>query len=332
VATKEQAIGFYEMMYRIMYWEQHLLRMIDEGYVSGIPHLGRGQEAVPTGACAALRKDDYIMYAHRGVGYEIAKGLSLVKIYGDFLANTAGTCTGLGAGIVHIAWPELGIMGQSGTLGEGLPIAAGLAWAAQYAGTDQVCVAFFGDGTSNRGVFQESLNASSIWNLPVVWLCENNFYGVSGDIRELSATGNVVDRAPAYNMPGVRVDGMDPVAVYEVVDEAVKRARRGEGPTLIEAATYRYSGHYYGEPGLYRSQEEVDEWLKKDPIPTFAKRLVEEGIATEAELAAVRERVEQEVKEAANTAIAAPKPPDERMFEGVYAPDPMTAQAGERSV
>jgi len=330
MATKDQLIGFYEMMYRIMYWEQYLLVMIDEGHVSGIPHMGRGQEAVPTGACAALREDDYIMYAHRGCGYQIAKGLGLSKIYGDFLANMEGTCTGLGAGIVHIAWPDLGIMGQSGTLGEGLPIAGGLAMAAKYAGTDQVCIAFFGDGTSNRGVFQESLNASSIWKLPVIWLCENNLYGISGDIRSMSATGNIVDRAPAYNMPGVLVDGMDPEAVYDAVAAAVERARRGEGPTLIEAATYRYSGHYYGEPGLYRTQEEVEEWLKKDPIPNLAARLVAEGHATEADLAAIRTRVEQEVKDAAQKALKAPMPPEGRMFEHVYAPEAVT-QAGERS-
>jgi TPP-dependent pyruvate/acetoin dehydrogenase alpha subunit len=319
MATKEQLVGFYEQMTRIMLWEQKLLRLIEEGKVSGFYHTGRGQEAVPVGACATLRPDDYIMYAHRGCGYMIAKGLPLSKLFGDFLANVDGTTRGLGAGIVHIAWPELGILGQSGTLGGCFPIATGAALSATYRGTDQVCVCFFGDGTSNRGTFHEAANAAALWKLPVVWLCENNFYAVSVHARDSTSVENIADRAAAYGIPGRIVDGMDVVAVYEAVSEAVERARRGQGPSLIEAKTYRFRGHFEGDPDSYRSRDEVDEWKKRDPIPALGKRLVAQGLATEPDLDTIRARVQQEVDEAAEEALRAPMPSPDRLFQYVYA-------------
>jgi TPP-dependent pyruvate/acetoin dehydrogenase alpha subunit len=319
MATKERLIGFYEQMTRIMLWEQKLLRLIEEGKVSGFYHTGRGQEAVPVGACAALRPDDYIMYAHRGCGYMIAKGLPLSRLFGDFLANVEGTTRGLGAGIVHIAWPQLGILGQSGTLGGCFPIATGAALSATYRGTDQVCVCFFGDGTSNRGTFHEAANAAALWKLPVVWLCENNFYAVSVHVRDSTSVENIADRAAAYGIPGRIVDGMDVVAVYEAVSEAVERARRGRGPSLIEAKTYRFRGHFEGDPDSYRGRDEVDEWKKRDPIPALAKRLVAEGLATEPDLDTIRARVQREVDEAAEEALRAPMPSPDRIFQYVYA-------------
>jgi TPP-dependent pyruvate/acetoin dehydrogenase alpha subunit len=319
MVTNEQLLGFYEQLVRVMLWEQKLLRLIDEGKISGFYHAGRGQEAVPVGACAALRDDDYIMYAHRGCGYMIAKGLPLSKLFGDFLATMEGTTRGLGAGIVHIAWPEKGILGQSGTLGGAFPIAAGAAFSAKYRGTDQVCVCFFGDGTANRGTFHEAANAASIWKLPVIWLCENNQYAVSVPVSESCAVENIADRAGAYGMPGVIVDGMDVVAVYEAVAEAVGRARRGEGPTLIEAKTYRFRGHFEGDPETYRDKAEVEKWKQRDPIITLAKRLTDEGIATPQDLEAIRAKVQREVDEAAEVALRAPRPPRERLFEYLYA-------------
>jgi TPP-dependent pyruvate/acetoin dehydrogenase alpha subunit len=319
MATTERLVGFYEQMTRIMLWEQKLLRMIEEGKVSGFYHTGRGQEAVPVGACAALRPDDYIMYAHRGCGYMIAKGLPLSRLFGDFLANVEGTTRGLGAGIVHIAWPQLGILGQSGTLGGCFPIATGAALSATYRGTDQVCVCFFGDGTSNRGTFHEAANAAALWKLPVVWLCENNFYAVSVHVRDSTSVENIADRAAAYGIPGRIVDGMDVVAVYEAVSEAVERARRGRGPSLIEAKTYRFRGHFEGDPDSYRGRDEVDEWKKRDPIPALAKRLVAEGLATEPDLDTIRARVQREVDEAAEEALRAPMPSPDRIFQYVYA-------------
>jgi acetoin:2,6-dichlorophenolindophenol oxidoreductase subunit alpha len=317
--TREQMIGFYEMLNRCMMWEQGLLRMIEEGQVAGFFHAGRGQEAVPVGACAALRPDDYIMYAHRGVGYMIAKGVPIQKLYSDFLCNIDGTTRGLGAGIVHIAWPELGVLGQSGTLGGCFPIAAGAALSAKLRHTDQVCVNFFGDGTSNRGTFHESANAAAALRLPVVWLCENNGFAVSVRSSYSSATENIADRALGYGIPGIVVDGMDVVAVYEAVSEAVARARRGEGPSLIEAKTYRFRGHFEGDPEPYRTREEVEQWKKRDPIPNLARRLLTSGLATEDELAAIRAKVQQEVDEAAKAALACEMPSPDRLFQYVYA-------------
>ena len=313
----EELMGFCEQMTRIVLWEQKLLRMIEEGRVSGFYHSGRGQEAIPVGACAPLRPDDYIMYAHRGCGYMIAKGLSLSKLFGDFLANTHGTTRGLGAGIVHIAWPELGILGQSGTLGGCFPIAAGAALSARYRGTDQVCVCFFGEGTANRGTFHEAANAAGVWKLPVIWLCENNKYAVSVPAFESTAVENVADRAAGYGMPGVVIDGMDVVAVYEAVSTAVERARRGDGPTLIEAKCYRLRGHFEGDPEPYRTKEEVEQWRRRDPLVTLTERLQSEGVAAD-RLEEMRARVRKEVDEAADRAMAAPLPGPDRLFEFVY--------------
>ncbi len=317
--SKEQLLGLYEQLNRVMLWEQRLLRMMEEGKVSGFYHAGRGQEAVPVGACAVLRPDDYIMYAHRGCGYMVAKGVPMSKLFGDFLANVEGTTRGLGAGIVHIAWPELGVLGQSGTLGGCFPIAAGVGLSIKYRGTDQVCVCFFGDGTSNRGTFHEAANVAALWKLPVIWLCENNQYAVSVHVKESTSVADIADRAAAYGMPGVVVDGMDVLAVYEAVAEAVARARRGEGPSFIEAKTYRFRGHFEGDPELYRSREEVEEWKKRDPIPMLAARLVAEGMASQEELAAIQKKVQAEVDEAAEVALRAPMPSPSRLFDYLYA-------------
>jgi TPP-dependent pyruvate/acetoin dehydrogenase alpha subunit len=319
MTANEQLLGFYEQMLRIVLWEQRLLRMIDEGKVSGFYHAGRGHEAIAVGACAALRLDDYIMYDHRGCGQQIAKGLPLVKLYGDFLANTAGTTRGLGAGIVHIAWPELGILGQSGTLGGCFPIAAGAAFSAKYRGTDQVCVCFFGEGTANRGTFHEAANVASLWKLPVVWLCENNQWAVSLSFRDSTAVDDLTLRAVGYGMPGVRIDGTDVVEVYESVSAAVARARAGEGPTLIEATVERFRGHFEGDPEPYRTKTEVEEAKKKDPLERLKARLLGEGIATQHDLDVIRDRVQGEVDTAAEEALRAPMPAPERLYEGVYA-------------
>ena len=319
MVTDEQLIGFYEQMLRIVLWEQGLLRMIDEGKVSGFYHSGRGHEAVAVGACAALRSDDYIMYDHRGCGQQIAKGLGLSKLYGDFLANIEGTTRGLGAGIVHIAWPEIGILGQSGTVGGCFPIAAGAALSAKYRGTDQVCLCFFGDGTANRGTFHESANAAGAWNLPVVWLCENNGWAVSVSFDESTAVSDLTTRAAGYGMPGIRIDGNDVVAVHEAVTEAVARARAGHGPTFIEAIVQRFRGHFEGDSEPYRTREDVERARQDDPVTALARQLVERGLQTETQLDAIRARLQAEVDEAARVALAAPMPSPDRLYEGLYA-------------
>ena len=315
----DRMLHMYEQMTLCMLWEQRMLRMIDEGKVSGFFHAGRGQEGTQVGAIAALSKDDYLMYAHRGVGYLVTRGVPMAALFGDFLANTAGTTRGLGAGIVHIAAPDLGILGQSGTLGGCFPSAAGAALSAQYRGTDQVCLCFFGDGTANRGTFHEAANAASVWKLPVVWLCENNGWAISSPLAETTSVKRISDRASAYGMPGLTVDGQDPMAVYEVVAAALERCRRGEGPTLIEAITYRFRAHYEGGPDRYRDKDEVAVIRsEKDPILLLAARLRKAG-TTDADLdlitAGVRERVEQ----AAQEAEAAAMPTSDRLLEYVWA-------------
>jgi pyruvate dehydrogenase E1 component alpha subunit len=244
--------------------------------------------------------------------------MPMEKLFGDFLGNVAGSTGGLGAGIVHIAWPQLGILGQSGTLGGCFPIAAGAGLSAQYRGTDQVTLCFFGDGTANRGTFHEAANAAGVWKLPVVWLCENNGWAVSGSFAETCSAASIADRAAGYGMPGVVVDGQDAVAVYEATRAAVERARRGEGPTLIEAMTIRFRGHFEGDPDTHRDREDMERMKReRDPLTLLAARLKREGM-TEAELASLQARIEAEVEQAAELALAAPMPAPERIHDFLY--------------
>lgn len=309
----------YREVLRVATWELRLRRFIEEGRTSGFYHAGRGQEATAVGATLALRDDDYLLYDHRGMGHAIAKGVPIHKLFADFLGYAEGTTRGLGAGIVHIAWPEKGVLGQSGTLGGSFPIAAGAGMSARYRGTDQVVLCFFGEGASNRGTFHESANVAALWNLPVIWLCENNGYAVSVPAAASLSVPQVADRASAYGMPGVVVDGMDPVAVYEAVTEAVERARSGGGPTLIEAMTYRYRGHYEGDPQTYRPDGELAEWEAKDPLITFPQRLIAEGHATPEWIEQVRAEVIEEVEAAAQKALGGTKPDISRLYQYVYA-------------
>nr|MDE0500390.1 thiamine pyrophosphate-dependent dehydrogenase E1 component subunit alpha [bacterium] len=310
-------LELYESMVTMKLWDQTALRLLQEGRVLAGYHSGRGQEAIPAGGVAPLRRDDYLMYAHRGFGYTIAKGMSLAAMFGDLMANTAGATGGLGAGIPHFADPELGILGQGGTLGSCFGIATGAAFSAKYRGTDQVVVCFFGDGTANRGAFHESVNAAAAWKLPVVWICENNGYAVSVPVAE-STAGRIVDRAAGYGMPGVRIDGMDVTEVYRATSEAVDRARAGEGPTLIEAMCHRFRGHYEGDPQVYRTEEETERLLALDPITNLEARLVADGIATDERLGELEVRVQDTIDRAVEEASSAPMPGPERLYEGLY--------------
>lgn len=328
MSDRAAPLDLYRHMVRVAAWEQRLLRFIEEGRTSGFYHAGRGQEATAVGATAALRRDDYLLYDHRGMGHAITKGVPLDLLFGDFLGVAEGTTGGLGAGIVHIAWPEVGVLGQSGTLGGGFVIGAGAGLSIRYRGTDQVVLCFFGEGASNRGTFHEAANAASLWKLPIVWLCENNGYSVSVPAAEALATAQVADRASAYGMPGVVVDGMDPIAVNEAVAAAVARARRGEGPTLIEAMTYRFRGHYEGDSESYRTREEVASWVERDPLVTFPTRLLNEGIADEAHLQAIRDDVAAEIEDAASRAAAGVAPATDRVRKFVYSDESVLARDG----
>lgn len=264
--AKEAMMDMYLRMVRIREFENKAQSLFAEGKIPGFVHLYLGEEAVATGVCECLRDDDYITSTHRGHGHIIAKGGDLKYMMAELFGKATGYCKGKG-GSMHIADRDRGILGANGIVGAGHNIAVGAGLSASYRGTDQVCACFFGDGATNQSTFHEGLNMAAIWNLPVVFVCENNNYGISMSQTRHQAIKDVSDRAAAYGMPGIAVDGNDVMAVYEAASEAVARARKGQGPTLIECKTYRHRGHFEGDPSVYKPKDEQAEWLKKDPIP-----------------------------------------------------------------
>jgi pyruvate dehydrogenase E1 component alpha subunit len=316
---KDTALKMYHTMVRIRMFEQRIMELFQRGQLPGFLHVSIGQEAVPTGVCAHLRPNDYISSTHRGHGDVIAKGARLDRMMAELYGKKTGYCKGKG-GSMHIADLELGILGANGIVGAGIPIATGTALAFKMRRTDQVAVCFFGDGSSNTGAFHEGLNLASVWNLPVVFVCENNQFAESTPQRIHQKIKDIAVRAVAYDIPGEIVDGMDVLEVHRVAGEAIARARAGGGPTLVECKTYRFQGHYVGDPGTaYRRPEEVDEWKQRDPIPTFAQRLMAEGDVAEVEISAVHAAVEQEIEEAIRFAEASPEPDLEEALQDVYA-------------
>jgi pyruvate dehydrogenase E1 component alpha subunit len=317
----EKKRSIYQSMYMVQQWELGLFEFIAEGRISGFYHAGRGHEATEVGAVAALRRDDYLFCDHRGCGHLIAKGMDMVALYGDFLGNVLGSTRGLGAGAVHPVDRECGILGQSGTLGSGHVLAAGAALALQLQHSDRVVVNFFGDGAANRGTFHEAANVAGAWKLPVIFIVQNNGWAISVPVSYSTAGGGFAQRGPAYDMPGVLVDGMDPFAVYEAMEEAVRRARMSEGPSLIEARTVRIRGHYEGDPGRYRSDEEQEKLRDADPVLNTRVRLLADGDATEAQLCDLEAEARARVAEARERANGGAMPTRERIFEGLYVED-----------
>ncbi len=316
--SKEKMIQMYTTMYRIRQFESKLQEFFAAGKIPGFVHLYLGEEAVAAGACAALRDDDYITSTHRGHGHLIAKGGDLKLMMAEIFGKSTGYCKGKG-GSMHIADINLGILGANGIVGGGGPIAAGAGMAIQYRGEDRVAVCFFGDGASNQGTTQEALNLASAWQLPVVFVNENNGYGISCPISKSMAITDIADRAAAYDMPGVIVDGNDVVAVNEAISAAVDRARKGEGPSLIECKTYRWRGHFEGDACTYREKDELDEWVKKDPLPRFAAKLLDEKILTKKALEKLEADVDTELQEAITFAEESPLPEPADIFQDVYA-------------
>ena len=315
---KETLIGMYRTMLTIRRFEETANQVFANGLVPGFLHSSVGEEATAAGACANLRADDYIASNHRGHGHCIAKGADVKRMMAELMGRRTGYCKGKG-GSMHIADPDLGILGANGIVGGGLPIASGAAFAAQFRGGDQVVICFFGDGASNEGSFHEALNLAGLWKLPVVFLCENNGYAELTHQRYHMAISDVSVRAAGYGMPGLIVDGTDVIAVYEATREAVTRARQGDGPTLLEAKTYRWRGHYEGDPQTYRSKAEVEEWMQRDCIAGLRRRLLEAGLATADELDAIHAAVEQTVAEAVQFAQQSPLPDPEETLSDVYA-------------
>jgi pyruvate dehydrogenase E1 component alpha subunit len=305
-------------MYTIRTFEEMAEQLYALGKVHGTMHLSIGMEASAVGAIAALRPDDYILSTHRGHGHCIAKGADLKRMMAEFMGKETGYCRGRG-GSMHIADVKGGNLGANGVVGGGLATAMGVGLGLKMQGSDRICLCFFGDGAANLGPFHESLNMAAIWGLPVVYVCENNQYAMSFSVKRAFAIEHISDRAAAYGMPGATVDGNDLLAVHEAVREAVERARRGEGPSLVENVTYRWRGHSKSDANRYRTQEEIEAWKQKCPIARFRKQLIVRGELTEAEADEIERQARDEIDAAVAFAEASPEPDLSAIEEGVYA-------------
>ncbi|PNR99430.1 acetoin:2,6-dichlorophenolindophenol oxidoreductase subunit alpha [Petrotoga mexicana DSM 14811] len=315
--SKELVMDMYTKMLRIRRFEQRVAELFAAAKIGGFVHLYWGEEAVAVGVTANLSNDDLITSTHRGHGHLIAKGGETKYMMAELYGKETGYCKGKG-GSMHIADATKGILGANGIVGAGLPIATGAALSIKLRGSNQVSVCFFGDGASNQGTFHESMNMAAIWKLPVVYICENNLYGEFTPQKDHQAITDISSRAEAYGFPGITVDGNDVFAVYEATNEAIKRARNGNGPTLIECKTYRVRGHFEGDPQLYRSKEEVEEWKRNDPIMRVERYISENGIVSEEKLKEIQKGIDKELDEAVEFAEKS-KDPDEKMVaEDVY--------------
>ncbi len=305
-------------MLKIRYFENRVVELYSSGTMPGLAHLYIGEEAVAVGVCNALAERDFVASTHRGHGHVIARGADLNKMMAEILGKKTGYCKGKG-GSMHIIDMKKGLLGANGIVAAGLPIATGAAYSAKYRKTDQVSVAFFGDAASNHGNFHESINMAAAWKLPVVYVCENNLYGISVDFRKVTNTENVADRACAYNIPGHIVDGNDVLAVYETTQEAVERARKGLGPTLIECKTYRHKGHHLADPGLvYRPEKERNAWLEKCPIKCLKERLIKEKVFSKDEITSFENQIKELIEEATEFAINSPLPEKNEAYDDVF--------------
>ena len=311
------AEGSYGLMLRIRRFEERCYELFLQNQIHGTMHLGIGQEAIAAGAAATLRPDDYSLATYRGHAHVLARGADLEASFAEMFGRAGGLCKGKG-GSMHLTSVKHGQLGTYAIVGAHLPVACGSAWSAKLRGTDQVTLCFFGDGTTNIGTFHEALNLAAVWALPVVFICENNLYMEFTPIAQVTAVPRpAADRASAYGLPPISIDGNDLEAVYATVSEAVARARAGEGPSLIEALTYRHQGHSRTDPARYRPEGELEAWKGKDPILAFRLRLEQSGWSEE-RLEAIESRVEREVAEAAERALAQPYPDEAELWTDVY--------------
>jgi acetoin:2,6-dichlorophenolindophenol oxidoreductase subunit alpha len=319
--ARAQSLEMLRRMLRIRYFEERATQIHAASQIPGPLHTSIGQEAEIVGACMAIHNEDYMTGNHRSHGHPIGKGAALGPLMAELFGKASGVCRGKG-GSMHLAVFSVGSLGESGIVGAGMPVAAGAGLSAKLRGTRQVCLSFFGDGAANCGPFHESLNLAAIWKLPVIYLCENNGYAVTSSQSQTTAVADIAQRAAAYNIPGVVVDGQDVLAVHKVVSRAVERARNGEGPTLVEAKTYRYLDHaQFGGLKLqpYRSQSEIDAWRGKDPVELYIEKLRQSGELSATELPALRSEVLEEVEAAVQFAQAGAVPQPESLFEDVFA-------------
>jgi pyruvate dehydrogenase E1 component alpha subunit len=316
--AKPTMLEMYDRMLTIRLFELGVIDLFREGVIRGSTHTYIGMEANAVGACTALQPDDYITSTHRGHGHCIAKGGDVRLMMAELLGKATGYCKGKG-GSMHIADIDAGILGANGIVGGGMGIATGAGLSSKLRNSGQVCVCFFGEGGFNQGAFHENANLASIWKLPVIFFCENNQYAMSMSVKRATSVSDLTDRAAAYSMPGLGVDGMDVMEVWEATRRAADRARAGEGPSLLVATTYRFEGHNIGDPQPYRTKNEVDEWRKRDAIERFRDQLVNEGVATVAETEAIERSIRERIEEAVEFARISPEPDLSSLEEDVYA-------------
>ncbi len=306
--SRPLALSLYRTMVELREFELKANEIFRSGRMPGFIHLYVGEEAVATGVIAHLRKDDYVTSTHRGHGHALAKGISPRAVMAELMGAVGGCCGGRG-GSMHLYEPAVGFLGTNGVVAPGVPMAAGAALSAKLRKSGQVAVCFFGDGAVNNGAFHEGINLAAAWELPVVYVCENNMYATEMPFAKATKNVNVASRAAAYSMPGVQVDGNDVLAVYEKAGEAIERARQGRGPTLLECLTYRFFGHHVGDPGTaYRSKEEIESWKSRDPILKLRQQAIEAKLAEKSEFDAVDNEVHAVIEDAARFALSSPQP------------------------
>jgi 2-oxoisovalerate dehydrogenase E1 component len=317
--TKEQLLSLYREMVKIRRTEEQLARSYQSGNIPGACHTYVGQEAVAVGVCAHLRRDDVVFSTHRGHGHALAKGVPPREVMAELFGRATGCSRGRG-GSMHLFAPEIGLLGTSGIVGPSILMATGAGYTYRLLGTDRVSVAFFGDGAANNGAFHEGLNLAAIWRLPVLFVCENNLYATEVPFETVAGNPNVAARGAAYGLPSVRVDGNDVLAVHEAAGEAVRRARGGDGPTLLECLTYRTRAHSEGmRDAGYRTRDEVDQWKARCPIARWRGRLLDGSVAIAGDLDRIDQEVAALVAEAAQFAEASPWPDPESVARHVYA-------------
>lgn len=305
-------------MWRIRLFEEAVDELFARGLMHGTMHLSIGQEASATGVCLAMHEGDHLTSTHRGHGHCIANGADLNRMMAELLAKESGYCRGRG-GSMHIADVTMGNLGANGIVGGGIPIAVGAALGLRMQGKDAVVVSFFGDGATNEGAFHEGLNLAAVWDLPVVFVCENNKYGMSMSTSLSTRVDSLAQRAASYGIAGVNVDGNDVQAVYEAAAQAIERARAGGGPTLLEAVTYRWKGHSKSDKNLYRTREEIAEWKERDPIPAFLASVTEAQSLDQDALAAIALEAKEAVRESIRTGTDAPPSRADELLSAVYA-------------
>ncbi len=316
--TDSELIDIYHRMWTIRFFDEKVDQLFAQGKIHGTTHLAVGQEATAAGSGAVLRTTDWITATHRGHGQTIAKGTDVNAMMAELFGRTTGTNKGKG-GSMHIADLDTGNLGANGIVGGGFPIAVGAALTSKMKNNDTVALAYAGDGSTNEGSFHESLNMASIWDLPVIFFIENNQYGMSGSVEKMTRVDKLSDRAVAYGIKGITIDGNDLIEVINTTQDAVERARAGEGPTLIEAMTYRWKGHSKSDAKKYRTKEEEEEWRKeRDPILNTKKRFIEASIFTEEDAESIRLQAKQEIEDSVKFAEESPVAGLETLFENVY--------------